>query len=88
VNLVLVVLLRQVRDGRLTHRSKHIPHLPILFSPARGNDRVLYLDGIVGPRLRLPATFREARAQMGHAEGVTCRPEWHQCDWTDGPLGH
>ena len=28
-------------DGRLTHCSKHIPHLPILFSLARRNDRVL-----------------------------------------------
>src|SRR6516162_10857007 len=46
-------------DRRLTHRSKHIPHLPILFSLARGNDRVLYLDDIVGPRLSLPATLRD-----------------------------
>src|SRR5215470_4165768 len=57
-------------DGRLTHCSKHLPHLPILFSLARRNDRVLDLDDSVGPRVSLAATLREARAH--HLDGVEC----------------
>jgi hypothetical protein len=40
------------------------------FSLACGNDCVLYLDDIVGPRLSLAATFGEARAH--HLNGVEC----------------
>jgi hypothetical protein len=49
-------------DDRFAHVRQHLPHLPILFSLARGNDRVLHLGDVVGPLLSLPGTFHETRS--------------------------
>ena len=55
-------------DDRFAHVGQHVPHLPILLSLARGNDHILHLGDIVGPRLTLPGTFREIRAH--HLDSV------------------